>query len=155
MASTTKAGSTFKDGAWHGQISKDGSFPPEAGRYHLYIGLSPPSPPSLTPLLLATSFKHNPNSPNLRPLLPLRPPRKPNPAPQRPHDDNPPLNRQTLPQRRLDRLPRLEIPLHIRSLRRRNARPPLQQPIPAQHLFPRQARLQGSVQRACAVGYEE
>ncbi|KAL2069233.1 hypothetical protein VTL71DRAFT_15571 [Oculimacula yallundae] len=31
--------STFKDGAWHGQILEGGQFPPEAGRYHLYIGL--------------------------------------------------------------------------------------------------------------------
>jgi putative glutathione S-transferase len=30
--------STFKDGAWHGKIEAGGQFPPEKGRYHLYIG---------------------------------------------------------------------------------------------------------------------
>ncbi|PVH89060.1 glutathione S-transferas-like protein [Cadophora sp. DSE1049] len=39
MASPSSPVSTFKDGAWHGQISEGGQFPPEAGRYHLYIGL--------------------------------------------------------------------------------------------------------------------
>jgi len=32
--------STFKDGAWHGIIEAGGQFPPEKGRYHLYIGIS-------------------------------------------------------------------------------------------------------------------
>jgi len=32
--------STFKDGAWHGLIEPGGQFPPEKGRYHLYIGRS-------------------------------------------------------------------------------------------------------------------
>ncbi|KAH9224883.1 glutathione S-transferase-like protein [Leptodontidium sp. 2 PMI_412] len=36
---TMAPSSTFKDGAWHGQIEEGGQFPPEAGRYHLYIGL--------------------------------------------------------------------------------------------------------------------
>lgn len=36
MASSS---STFKDGAWHGLIEPDGQFPPEKGRYHLYVGL--------------------------------------------------------------------------------------------------------------------
>ncbi|KAH8590595.1 glutathione S-transferase-like protein [Bisporella sp. PMI_857] len=31
--------STFKDGAWHGIIEPGGQFPPEKGRYHMYIGL--------------------------------------------------------------------------------------------------------------------
>jgi hypothetical protein len=30
--------STFKEGAWHGLIEAGGQFPPEKGRYHLYIG---------------------------------------------------------------------------------------------------------------------
>ncbi|RDW89128.1 glutathione S-transferas-like protein [Coleophoma cylindrospora] len=30
---------TFKDGAWHGMIEPNGPFPPEKGRYHMYIGL--------------------------------------------------------------------------------------------------------------------
>jgi putative glutathione S-transferase len=32
--------SSFKDGAWHGKITPEGPYPPEAGRYHLYIGSS-------------------------------------------------------------------------------------------------------------------
>ena len=32
--------STFKDGSWHGVIEDGGQFPPEKGRYHMYIGLS-------------------------------------------------------------------------------------------------------------------
>ncbi|PMD27586.1 glutathione S-transferas-like protein [Hyaloscypha hepaticicola] len=35
MAFTKK----IEDGAWHGLIQPDGEFPPEKGRYHLYIGL--------------------------------------------------------------------------------------------------------------------
>ncbi|TVY26997.1 Glutathione S-transferase omega-like, partial [Lachnellula hyalina] len=31
--------STFKDGAWHGMIEAGAQFPPEKGRYHMYIGL--------------------------------------------------------------------------------------------------------------------
>jgi hypothetical protein len=34
MAFTQK----IEDGAWHGLIQPDGEFPPEKGRYHLYIG---------------------------------------------------------------------------------------------------------------------
>jgi hypothetical protein len=34
MASVLKA----EDGAWHGLIESNGEFPPEKGRYHLYIG---------------------------------------------------------------------------------------------------------------------
>jgi hypothetical protein len=28
----------IEDGAWHGLIEPNGEFPPEKGRYHLYIG---------------------------------------------------------------------------------------------------------------------
>lgn len=31
--------SAFKDGSWHGVIESGGQFPPEEGRYHMYIGL--------------------------------------------------------------------------------------------------------------------
>jgi hypothetical protein len=34
MASVLK----IEDGAWHGLVEPGGEFPPEKGRYHLYIG---------------------------------------------------------------------------------------------------------------------
>ncbi|TGO47857.1 hypothetical protein BOTNAR_0503g00010 [Botryotinia narcissicola] len=39
MSSTAKQQSLPKDGNWHGRIEVGGEFPPEADRYHLYIGL--------------------------------------------------------------------------------------------------------------------
>jgi hypothetical protein len=39
MSSTAQLGTTFRDGAWHGVIEPGGQFPPEKGRYHLYIGM--------------------------------------------------------------------------------------------------------------------
>ena len=51
--------------AWHATVSPDGPFPPEKGRYHLYIGQSPlppsPSPTMLTKTGLFCPFAHRAN----------------------------------------------------------------------------------------------
>jgi hypothetical protein len=38
MAANTEIHRKGTDDGWHGEISQDGQFPPEAGRYHMYIG---------------------------------------------------------------------------------------------------------------------
>jgi putative glutathione S-transferase len=41
------------DDGWHGVIQEGGQFPPEEGRYHLYIGIS-----SLIRLVESPKFAH-------------------------------------------------------------------------------------------------
>jgi putative glutathione S-transferase len=52
MASAAQAASTFKDGAWHGVIEPEGQFPPEKGRYHMYIGILTLVPSELLIMLI-------------------------------------------------------------------------------------------------------
>lgn len=133
--------STFKDGAWHGQIEEGGQFPPEANRYHLYIGLSRVYSYLLFAMPYFTFNIENKLTPTPRPLLPFRPPRKPNPAPQRPNLHHNPLNSKALPERRFQGVAGLEIPQRVRSLRGRNARSPLRQHLHARDLLPREGGL--------------
>jgi putative glutathione S-transferase len=52
MASAAQTTSTFKDGAWHGVIEPEGQFPPEKGRYHMYIGILTLVPSELLIMLI-------------------------------------------------------------------------------------------------------
>lgn len=55
----TAAAPIHKEGTadgWHGVITPGGEFPPEKGRYHLYIGIRPSSPNPYRPLTYAPGF---------------------------------------------------------------------------------------------------
>lgn len=136
MAST----STFEDGAWHGLIGSDGQFPPQKGRYHLYIGL-----PNLHDIQKSTNW-------SARAILSICPPCEPHSTSQRPDRHYRHLDRKAIPKRRWQRLARMEISYCRRPVRRFDSRPTVCKQVPARGIFQGQERLRREIQCASLMG---